>query len=644
MDLRWIILLPLIGSALNGLLLRSSNAVLSGVIGTLAAAGAFAVSVLSLCRISEGVTLVDNWFTWIEAGKVKIDFVLEVTPVSGLMLLVVTGIGSLIHMYSIGYMSHDKAPWRFFSYLNLFLAAMLTLILSGDLVGVFMGWEGVGLCSYLLIGFWYGEDKNAAAGMKAFITNRVGDLGFVLALLLLFTFVGTTRIETLIQVASGTAGVDIGGQGSVSSLPTWLWAAVAGGLFWASTGKSAQIPLYIWLPDAMAGPTPVSALIHAATMVTSGIFLTVRVWPLFAGQEQVLHVMLWIGVATAWLAALIALTQRDIKKVLAYSTVSQLGFMFAALGCGSPVAAIFHVVTHACFKALLFLGAGSVIHGMHEKQDLFDMGGLKSKMPVTHILFLIANLAIIGFPLTSGFFSKDMILAKAYEAGMIYFVLLLLAALLTAFYMFRLYSLAFWGKARTHEAEYAHETAAIMWIPLAVLGGLSLFAGWMETPAVIGNFHRLAHWVEGSWYGAIPTGEHAEEHSISHLMEWMLILITSALSISVAFFSFRRFGGSGAPDLTEAKEGFWKLSFDKFYVDELYQALFVKPLAAASDFVAHILDPKVINGIAHFLNSTARVCGRTVALLHAGSLQAYAWYLALGAGIAVIVSWMVMKS
>ena len=638
MDIRWIILFPLLGAALNGLVLRSPNAIVSGIVGTLAAALSFVVSFLSLNKIPENGALSDLWFTWIQAGRIKVDFLLEVTPITGVMLMVVTGIGSLIHLYSIGYMSHDKAPWRFFSYLNLFLASMLTLLLSGDLVGIFMGWEGVGLCSYLLIGFWYGEDKNAAAGMKAFVTNRVGDLGFVFALMLLYAFVGTTNIHSLISFATGGA-LPTG----VASLPTWLWAAVAAGLFWASTGKSAQIPLYIWLPDAMAGPTPVSALIHAATMVTSGIFLTVRIWPIFAGQTDVLHAMLWIGMGTAWLAALIALTQRDIKKVLAYSTVSQLGFMFAALGVGAPAAALFHVVTHACFKALLFLGAGSVIHGMHEKQDLFEMGGLKSKMPITHILFLIATLAIIGFPLTSGFFSKDMILAKAFEAGPVYFVLLLLAALLTAFYMFRLYALAFWGQARSHQASHAHESPAIMWIPLAILGIFSLVVGWVETPAVIGHIEKLTHWVEGSWYGMHPVIEHHVEHP-SHMVEWLLILTTSALSIAVAFFSFRRFGGAGKADTTEGTGTFWKLSTNKFYVDEIYQSLFVKPLAAFSDFTVRFIDGTVINGAAHLMDSSARVSGRVLGLLHAGSLQTYAWYLALGTGVAVILSWMVMKA
>ncbi|MBS1983035.1 MAG: NADH-quinone oxidoreductase subunit L [Bdellovibrionales bacterium] len=628
MDLKWIILLPLFGALLNGVILRSKNAVLSGSIATLAALGAFLISCTVPGRIPEGASLVELAATWFHVGRLKVDFLLEATPVTGIMLLVVTGIGSLIHLYSIGYMSHDKSPWRFFAYLNLFLAAMLTLVLSGDLVGVFTGWEGVGLCSYLLIGYWYTDDKNAAAGMKAFITNRVGDLGFIFALLMLVSHVGSTQIREIIAAFNG----------GNTALPLGLAAAVAGGLFWASTGKSAQIPLYIWLPDAMAGPTPVSALIHAATMVTSGIFLTVRLWPIFAGQEEVLHVMMWGGIATAWLAALIALTQRDIKKVLAYSTVSQLGFMFVALGCGSPTAALFHVVTHACFKALLFLGAGSVIHGMHEKQDLFDMGNLRKHMPVTHILFLIATLAIIGFPMTSGFFSKDMILAKAFEVGPLYFVLMLSAALMTAFYMFRLYALAFWGEARTKEASHAHESPAVMTLPLAVLGVLSLVVGWMETPETIGGIHKLEHWVEAGWYGWKAVAEHGAE--MSHGTELGLMALTTVLSLSVAWFSFKKFGGKVSVPGTDF---FTRLSENKFYVDELYQMVIIRPLAMIAAFVTQIIDGRVINGIANSLGASVRWGGQAMSVLQVGNLQTYVWYLAAGTGAAIIFAVMVLS-
>ena len=462
--LRWVILLPLIGAAINGLFNRSKNALLAGGIASAAIILSFFVAIATIAsRAPDTMSLVDHWFTWFKAGNIEVPFHLELTSFSQVMLLVVTGVGSLIHIYAIGYMSHEKSPWRFFAYLNLFVSAMLVLVLSSSLVGVFLGWEGVGLCSYLLIGFWYTDDKNTAAGMKAFVTNRVGDLGFLIAL---FTIIAATGGKTQVS--------DLVLLSKAGTIPTAAWLVFAGGLFWASTGKSAQFPLYVWLPDAMAGPTPVSALIHAATMVTSGIVVITRLWPIFAPLHGLLDVMLSVGIGTAYLAALIALTQRDIKKVMAYSTVSQLGFMFAALGAGAPVAAFFHVVTHACFKALLFLGSGSVIHGMHEKQDMFEMGGLRKKMKITHITFLIATMAIIGFPLTAGFFSKDMILSHAWERSPVAYVLLLGAAVLTAFYMLRAYTLTFWGEARSHEASHAHESGPIMWVPLS--GTCSSFA------------------------------------------------------------------------------------------------------------------------------------------------------------------------
>ena len=616
MILLWILLLPVCGALLNGICIRSKNAALSGTIGTLAVLGSF---ILSLKVVLSGEDISYLAFNWIEAGTIHIPFTLETTVVTKIMMLVVTGIGTLIHLYSVSYMSHDKSPWRFFAYLNLFLAAMLTLILSGNLVGIFMGWEGVGLCSYLLIGFWYDKDANAAAGMKAFLTNRVGDLGFIVALMLLVTYAGTTQISELLpKIAS-------------NEIPGWVLTAAAFGFFWASTGKSAQIPLYTWLPDAMAGPTPVSALIHAATMVTSGIFLTTRAWPLFADQPDVLNSMLWIGTATAWLAALIALTQRDIKKVLAYSTVSQLGFMFAALGAGSPAGAMFHVVTHACFKALLFLGAGSVIHGMHEEQDLFKMGGLRKHMTWTHLTFLIGTLAIIGFPLTSGFFSKDYILAKAFEKGPLFYVLLLSAALLTAFYMLRCYALAFWGEARSDHAKHAHESSPVLLLPLVLLAILSLAVGFLETPTIFGDVHLFQRWIESSWGGWQPAkhGEH-----MSHATEWMLVGVTTVLSLCVAAYSFARYKAFKAgPEC--APGGWMRLSLNKFYIDELYGEMFIRPLKLLSRLSNKFIDGTLINGGVHLLRDGARGTGSLLSVFHTGNVQTYAWYLAIGTALAL---------
>lgn len=626
MNLRWILIAPLIGALINGVILRPKNGTVAGAIGTVFSLAAF---IISLLAISSGVQI-DEWFVWFQAGAIRIPFTLEIVPITAIMLMVVTGIGTLIHIYATSYMSHDAAPWRFFAYLNLFLASMLTLILSANLVGVFLGWEGVGLCSYLLIGFWYHKDENAAAGMKAFVTNRIGDLGFVVALMLFLTFAGTTQIKDLIESLA-----------SANAMPTWALMAAAFGVFWASTGKSAQIPLYVWLPDAMAGPTPVSALIHAATMVTSGIFVITRLWPIFASQEIVLETILWIGLATAWLAALIALTQRDIKKVLAYSTVSQLGFMFVALGVGSPVAALFHVVTHACFKALLFLGAGSVIHGMHEKQDLFEMGGLRHKMKWTHATFLIGTLAIIGFPLTAGFFSKDMILDKCFEKSPLAFGLLLIAALLTAFYMLRAYTLAFWGKARTKEASHAHESSPLMLIPLVVLAALSLLAGWIETPEILGGIHALDHWEQASWYGRVPE---VHGHHMSHLSQWLLVLFVSTASLGVAYFSFKKYTQFKVGDEKSAAPSFLaKLSLNKFYVDEIYGFLFLRPLAFIARWATRILDELFINGSAHGAFRTLSLSGRMMSLAHTGSVQTYAWYLAFGSALAIFMGWVFYK-
>jgi len=621
--LRWIVLLPLIGAVLNGLVIRSKNPWISGGLATFASLGAFVVAVAALSSaqgLGEGVSLRDPWFVWMEAGALKVNFSLEVTPITGVMLMIITSIGTLIHVFATGYMSHDAAPWRFFSYLNLFLSAMLTLVLSSNLVGVFLGWEGVGLCSYLLIGFWYGKDENAAAGMKAFVTNRIGDLGFLVALMVLFVTTGTFEIQEILQaVAQGT-------------VPAWALLAVTAGIFWAATGKSAQIPLYVWLPDAMAGPTPVSALIHAATMVTSGIFVICRLWPLFAGQHLVTEIVLWTGIATAWLAALIALTQRDIKKVMAYSTVSQLGFMFAALGVGAPTAALFHVLTHACFKALLFLGAGSVIHGMHEKQDMFEMGGLRKHMPRTHLTFAVATAAIIGFPLSAGFFSKDMILAKAFEHGVPAYLALLGAALLTAFYMLRAYTLTFWGSPRSKEAEHAHESTPVLWVPLVMLAFLSVFIGWIETPVVFHGPELMSEWMKASWYGAqMPV--HSE---MQHVTEWLLMLVASILSLLVAWVSFRKYRSHGktAPIYT----GILRASEQRFYVDEIYGFILLKPLRWLAGVYTRLVDVGFINGTLHVFRDSVRVSGQVLALFHTGSLQTYVWYLAIGSALLVLLA------
>lgn len=624
--LLWIILSPLIGSALNGIFNRSKNSYISGGIASLAILASFIMSLMVFFQINEAEPLItQHVYDWFKSGsmafQIKVPFLLEASKLTAIMLLVITGIGSLIHIYATGYMSHDESPWRFFSYLNLFVAAMLVLVLSGNLVGVFLGWEGVGLCSYLLIGFWHTDPLNTKAGMKAFITNRIGDLGFLFALFIAFSYFGTATIS---EIVSLHATVDNG-------IPQWVWMAFIIGIFWAATGKSAQIPLYVWLPDAMAGPTPVSALIHAATMVTSGIFVLCRLWPVLDALPQAQNVVFCIGMATAWLAALTALTQRDMKKILAYSTVSQLGFMFVAVGAGSPVAGLFHVVTHACFKALLFLTAGSVIHGMHDKKDVFEMGGLRSKMKMSHISYLVGCAAISGFPLMSGFFSKDMILAMV-EAryGFLGYALLLGAAMLTAFYMFRSYTLAFWGEPRSDEAKKAHESPAIMYVPLLILALLSIVVGFFETPVVLGGIHQFTHALELSWY---ETGLRAFHPEVSHAMEWTLMIIATLCSLASAYYAFVKYRGFKKPtgELSFAE----KVSYNKFYVDEAYERMIIKPFQFLGKKINYFLDEVVINGTLHAVVNVFRGSGRALSLLHTGSLQTYALYIVFGLALTI---------
>ncbi|MEZ4813642.1 MAG: NADH-quinone oxidoreductase subunit L [Bdellovibrionota bacterium] len=611
-SLVWIILIPLFGSIVNGLFRLKSP--FNGLIATAACFASFVLSLLAFLKLSPGTLLVDPGYLWFQAGHVQVNMSFELSSFMGTMLLVITGVGTLIHLYATSYMSHDKSPWRFFSYLNLFVTAMLVLALSRDLVGVFLGWEGVGVCSYLLIGYWFEEDANTKAGMKAFITNRIGDLGFLFALFLALAFFGTSQVSEILTW--------IADPSKLAEIPTWVMPAFALGIFWAATGKSAQLPLYVWLPDAMAGPTPVSALIHAATMVTSGILVFVRLWPLFSTQAQVLDLVFWVAIATALLAALIAITQRDLKKVLAYSTVSQLGFMFAALGAGAPVAAFFHVVTHACFKALLFLTAGSVIHGMHDHKDIFEMGGLRKKMPWSHIAYLVGCVAIAGFPFTAGFFSKDIILAKVFESkGLLGYSMLLIAALLTSFYMFRSYALTFLGNPRTEHAEHAHESAPMILVPLMVLSALSLLVGFLEVPHIWWHVQNFSTWVEGSWSFELVEGH------LSVATEWMLMSIATVGSLAAAFFAIKKY--SAGPVATNENTA-WKLSFNKFYVDEVYSRFIVQPFRRLGVALSTCVDEKGINGGLHGSFGLYRISGQLLSVFQTGSVQSYALFMVFG--------------
>lgn len=625
--LLFIVLCPLLGALVNACW-QADDVKRVGIVASAASLLSFVFSIVAVVQYGSQ-SIVQPIYQWLNVGRIHVQYSLEYNPIIAIMLMVVCGIGTLIHVYSIEYMKDEKKAWRFFSYLNLFLFAMLNLVLSSNLLGVFFGWEGVGLCSYLLIGYWYQDADNAKGGMKAFVVNRIGDLGFLLALFVLLSTVGSLEFA------------DILNSHGQNAIPSWALLLVCASIFWASTGKSAQFPLYVWLPDAMAGPTPVSALIHAATMVTSGIFVCVRLWPLFASVPSVLEVIFWVGTLTAWLAALIAVTQSDVKKVLAYSTVSQLGFMFAALGAGAPVAALFHVVTHACFKALLFLGAGSVIAGMHHEQEMGLMGNLRAKMPKTHLTFAIGTAAIIGFPLiTAGFYSKDMILLNAMDmgGGVLGFCFLLGAAFLTAFYMLRAYALCFWGKARSDQAKKAHENSWTMVAPLAILAFLSVVVGFFQTPHFLGGVTVFQQWVEASWHGLTVVGASTVHHSIGK--ELLYLLIISGGSLGIGYLSFKKY--SNVTSL-EANDSIWyQLSKNKFYIDEIYQRVFIKPLSWGARGVSSVVDNFCLDGLWHSFRKIYFVVGGTSSVAHTGSVQSYAWVFMLSTLLLVALFWWVV--
>ncbi|MEX0804029.1 MAG: NADH-quinone oxidoreductase subunit L [Candidatus Binatia bacterium] len=601
--IRWIVFLPLIGAIINGLLgAKIQKGLGRGAIGIIACTPViigFGLSVMALVRLTalppEQRFLIDNLYTWIHLGSLKADMAFLVDPLSAVMILVVTGIGGLIHIYATGYMHDDHAFWRFFAYLNLFTAAMLTLVLGDNLLLMFVGWEGVGLCSYALIGFWYHDHANARAAIKAFIVNRVGDFGFVLGMFLLFWSLdaqghGTLTFREMARWASTLEGQTIWGLSVVTVATLFLFVGAA--------GKSAQIPLYVWLPDAMAGPTPVSALIHAATMVTAGVYMTARLNVFFSMAPFTLQLIAVIGLLTALMAATIALTQTDIKKVLAYSTVSQLGYMFIGVGVGGYAAAVFHLVTHAFFKACLFLGAGSVIHAMHHEQDMRKMGGLKQYMPLTFITFLISVLAIAGVPGTAGFFSKDEILWLAFSNHHpVIWGLAVLGAGMTAFYMFRQLFMVFFGESRAdhHTREHLHESPRVMTLPLVILAIGALLAGWIGLPAVFGG-SLFAHWLE-------PVIAHGEHHG-SHALELGLMAVSILVAASGALLAYLMYyRGAFSPDRFANLAGgfFYRLFDNKWYLDEIYQAVFVNGTLLLARFWSafdHYIVDAIVNGAA----------------------------------------------
>mgnify|MGYP001016921919 FL=1 len=626
-ELVWLIpLLPLIGFIVNGL---GRNAFSKGMIGAVGSAVVLISFVCSCILFSEvyqarqagqaGI-IEQHVFDWIAVGNLKIGLSFLVDPLSAIMLLIVTGIGFLIHVYSIGYMHHDHGFGKFFAYLNLFIFFMLLLVLGSNYLVMFIGWEGVGLCSYLLIGFWYKNSSYANAAKKAFVMNRIGDLGFLLAVFLILGTFGSLEFSTVFPAAKNFAVGDI----TVVSITILL--------FIAATGKSAQIPLFTWLPDAMAGPTPVSALIHAATMVTAGIYMIARSNVLFVLSPFTLQLISVIAICTALLAAAIALTQNDIKKVLAYSTVSQLGYMFLGLGVGAFTGAFFHVLTHAFFKALLFLGAGSVIHGMSEEQDMRKMGGLKKAMPITYLTMLMGTIAIAGIPPFSGFLSKDEILAGAFAASPVLWGLGFIGALMTAFYMFRMLFMTFSGTFRGTEEQkhHLHESPKSMTVPLIVLAILSVVGGVINLPAVLGGNHWLEDFLtpvfsEGK---AIMPATHHLEHSTEYLLMGVSV-VGVLIMVALAFNKYVK-----RQQLSEEGEGtrgfLGNLSYHKFYVDELYDSIIVRPINWLSAFFGNVVDQRGIDGVVNGAGKATFDTGKVLRLLQNGNVGFYLLMMVIG--------------
>jgi NADH-quinone oxidoreductase subunit L len=618
----WLIpLLPLAGFVINGLGRNALSKSVIGVIGSLVILLSFALSVGAFLQVKSTGTYIDvDYFDWIRVGGFHVPFAFRVDQLSSLMLLIITGVGFLIHLYSVGYMHHDAGFGKFFSYLNLFVFFMLLLVLGSNYLIMFIGWEGVGLCSYLLIGFWYTNGDYADAAKKAFVMNRIGDLGFLIGVFLIMQHFGTVVFaEIWPKAAHMHAG---------SSILTWITIL----LFIGATGKSAQIPLFTWLPDAMAGPTPVSALIHAATMVTAGIYMIARSNVLFTLSPATLNVIAIIGVATALFAALIALTQTDIKKVLAYSTVSQLGYMFLGLGVGAYTGAFFHVLTHAFFKALLFLGAGSVIHAVSGEQDMRNMGGLSGKLKVTYITMFIGTLAISGIPPFAGFFSKDEILAHAFAHSPILYVLGVIGAMFTSFYMFRMMYLTFSGKFRgTEEQEHhIHESPANMTIPLIILAVLSIVGGFLGVPEALGGHHWLEHFLAPVFEPS--TALQAVENHLSTSTEYGLMGLSVGLAVIAWIYAYVKYVKKAdipVPD-TEQRPALVNLSYHKFYIDEIYDTLIRKPFDWLSDFFYNVIDRLGIDGIVNGLGSGSMEASKGLRLLQAGNVGFYILMMVIG--------------
>lgn len=618
-------LFPLLGFILNGFFGKKISKSLSGLIASLSVLASFIVAVLVFVELnaSNQKSQIVNVFSWINSGSLRIPFEFLVDPLSSLFLLIITGIGFLIHLYSIGYMHDDEGFARFFTYLNLFVFFMLLLVLGNNYLIMFVGWEGVGLCSYLLIGFWFKNTAYNNAARKAFVMNRIGDLGFLLGIILIFVTYGSISYNEVFNNA-GTA--------STSVITT-----IALLLFIGAMGKSAQIPLYTWLPDAMAGPTPVSALIHAATMVTAGIYMVVRSNVFYSISEVAAETVAIVGAATALFAATIGLLQNDIKKILAYSTVSQLGLMFLGLGVGAYSSAVFHVTTHAFFKALLFLGAGSVIHAMGGEQDIRRMGGLSGKIKITFITMLLGTIAISGLPPFSGFFSKDEILAHVYEHSKVLWLVGMVASMLTAFYMFRLLFLTFYGKFRGthHQEHHLHESPLCMTFPLMVLAALSVLGGLLGLP----EFWHMPNWMHHNLDSVIVR---KSPSLLSHDTEWMLMGLAVAAAVAVIYFTYLLYMKNNVlpVEKEEQMKPWQRLVYNKYFVDEFYDAIIRKPLDFLASAFHKFLDTQLIDGIVNGTGALVKSIGSAVRLIQTGNIGFYLMSMTMGVVFILLVTFL----
>jgi NADH-quinone oxidoreductase subunit L len=653
LDHLWIIIaLPLLGAALNGLLGKNwSKPVVNSIgIGSIALAFLTAMeAVREFAQLSPGqIPWIRNYFTWITAGIFKVDFSLQVDQLTVVMLFVVTFVSLLVHIYSTGYMAHEEGYYRFFSYLNLFVFFMLTLVLASNVVLMFVGWEGVGLCSYLLVGFWFLKQSAISAGKKAFITTRIGDLGFTIGILFLFWTFHSVDFVTVFKQAAGMPVEAFGPAGVLTGISLLL--------FIGAVGKSAQIPLYVWLPDAMEGPTPVSALIHAATMVTAGVYMVARMNPLFSRAPFAMFIVAMIGALTAFFAATIGLVQTDIKKVLAYSTVSQLGYMFLGLGVGAYASGVFHLMTHAFFKGLLFLAAGSVIHAMGGDQEMPHMGGLRTKIPITFWCMFIATLAIAGIPGFAGFFSKDEILEAAEHSNLWFYWLGLLGAGFTSFYMFRLIFLTFFGEPRYDEHKvHVHESPYNMTVPLICLAILSTVGGWVAAPHLVGGteyFDKFLSPVFAAYAPApgdtvtrvlnpelLPPGSTAPSAGLDllHALTGMPVII-ALLGLLLAWWFYIK-SPETPKKLAQSVRGLYTLVLHKYYIDELYNAVIVQPLLWISTNVLwKVIDEGAIDGTVNGIGRGMRESGAHVRQIQSGNARSYATWVVIGAvGVTVLM-------